>query len=68
MAANNQFCAYQIEVMVEDGDEVDARSTEDWLLHAQELVPVVLDKAREVKGFAGRWKMIVAKLEQIPSQ
>ncbi|KAG4925519.1 hypothetical protein JHK87_051059 [Glycine soja] len=66
--ANNQFCAYQIEVMVEDGDEVDARSTEDWLLHAQELVPVVLDKAREVKGFAGRWKMIVAKLEQIPSQ
>ncbi|QCE12235.1 protein CELLULOSE SYNTHASE INTERACTIVE 1 isoform X2 [Vigna unguiculata] len=56
--------------MVEDGDEVavDARSTEDWLLHAQELVPVVLDKAREAKGFAGRWKMIIAKLEQIPSR
>ncbi|RDX83214.1 U-box domain-containing protein 3, partial [Mucuna pruriens] len=53
--------------MVEDGDE-DARSTEDWLLHAQELVPVVLDMAREVTGFAGRWKMIVGKLEQIPSR
>jgi len=62
--------AYQTEIMVEDGDEVavDARSTEDWLLHAQELVPVVLDKAREAKGFAGRWKMIIAKLEQIPSR
>jgi len=54
--------------MVEDGDAVDARSTEEWLLHAQELVPVVLEKAREVKGFAGRWKMIIAKLEQIPSR
>ncbi|XP_061339932.1 vacuolar protein 8 [Gastrolobium bilobum] len=56
--------------MVEDGgDEValDARSTEDWLLHAQELVPLALDKAREVNGFPGRWKMIISKLEQIPS-
>ncbi|KAI4354981.1 hypothetical protein L6164_003800 [Bauhinia variegata] len=56
--------------MVEDGDgvAVDARSTEDWLLHAQELVPVALGKAKEVKGFPGRWKMIISKLEQIPSR
>ncbi|KAK8466347.1 hypothetical protein PHAVU_008G071700 [Phaseolus vulgaris] len=66
--ANHQFCAYRTKTMVEDGDAVDARSTEEWLLHAQELVPVVLEKAREVKGFAGRWKMIIAKLEQIPSR
>ncbi|XVF73279.1 hypothetical protein PTKIN_Ptkin12aG0189000 [Pterospermum kingtungense] len=45
----------------------DSRSAEDWLSHAQELVPVALDKAREVKGFPGRWKMIISKLEQIPS-
>ena len=57
--------------MVEDGGDevsVDALSTEEWLLHAQELVPVALDKAREVKGFPGRWKMIVSKFEQIPSR
>ncbi|XP_027350672.1 vacuolar protein 8 [Abrus precatorius] len=54
--------------MVEDGDEValDARSAEEWLLCAQELVPMALDKARVVKGFPGRWKMIISKLEQIP--
>ncbi|KAK7274603.1 hypothetical protein RIF29_15699 [Crotalaria pallida] len=59
------------ETMVEDcGDSVvvDARSTEDWLLHAQELVPAALAKAREVKGFPGRWKMIISKLEQVPSR
>ncbi|CAL0318328.1 unnamed protein product [Lupinus luteus] len=57
--------------MVEEGayaDAVDTRSTEDWLLQAQELVPIALDKAREVKGFPGRWKMIISKLEQIPSR
>ncbi|KAK8504122.1 hypothetical protein V6N13_132058 [Hibiscus sabdariffa] len=43
------------------------RSADDWLPHAQELVPMALDKAREVKGFPGRWKMIISKLEQIPS-
>jgi len=32
-----------------------------------ELVPVVLDKAREVKGFASKWIMIIAKLDQNPS-
>ncbi|KAI5428830.1 protein CELLULOSE SYNTHASE INTERACTIVE 3 [Lathyrus oleraceus] len=54
--------------MEEDG--VDAScSTEDWLLHVKELVPVALDKAKEVvkvKGFSGRWKMIISRLEQIP--
>lgn len=57
--------------MVEDsGNEVlvDKESVETWLLHAQELVPVALDKARVVKGFPGRWKAIVSKLEQIPSR
>ncbi|KAJ6338100.1 hypothetical protein OIU76_007722 [Salix suchowensis] len=56
--------------MVEDrGKEVvvDIQSVEDWLCHAQELVPVAVDRAREVKGFPGRWKMIISKLEQIPS-
>lgn len=55
--------------MVEDGrNEVlaDTRSAEDWLSEAQELVPVALIKAREVKGFPGRWKVIMSKLEQIP--
>ncbi|KAE9605452.1 hypothetical protein Lal_00024503 [Lupinus albus] len=57
--------------MVEEGAyavAVDTRSVEDWLLEAQELVPTALNKAREVKGFPGRWKMIISKLEQIPSR
>ncbi|XP_043692495.1 ARMADILLO BTB ARABIDOPSIS PROTEIN 1 [Telopea speciosissima] len=56
--------------MVEEGGEevlVDTRPAEVWLSCAQELVPTVLQKAREVKGFPGRWKMIISKLEQIPS-
>ncbi|KAK7295000.1 hypothetical protein RJT34_17902 [Clitoria ternatea] len=63
-------CICLIEIMVEDGDEVvvDASAVEDWLLLAKELVPVALDKAREVKGFPVRWKMIISKLEQIPSR
>lgn len=57
--------------MVEDsGREVlaNTQSAEEWLSHAQVLVPVALHKAREVKGFPGRWKMIISKLEQIPSR
>ncbi|GFZ21070.1 ARM repeat superfamily protein [Actinidia rufa] len=46
----------------------DSQSIEEWLLRAQELVPVALEKARKVKGFPGRWKMIISKLEQIPSR
>ncbi|WJX82473.1 hypothetical protein P8452_65225 [Trifolium repens] len=52
-------------IMVEDVDA--SCSAEDWLLHAKELVPIALDKAREVKGFPTRWKMIISRLEQIPS-
>ncbi|CAL5401102.1 unnamed protein product [Camellia sinensis] len=58
--------------MVEDSGRnnvlVDTQSTEEWLLSAQELVPIALEKAKEVKGFQGRWKMIISKLEQIPSR
>ncbi|KAL0379586.1 UNVERIFIED_CONTAM: hypothetical protein Sangu_0022900 [Sesamum angustifolium] len=57
--------------MVEDGEKnsvVDRLSTEEWLSCAQGLVPKALEKAREVKGFPGRWKMIISKLEQIPSR
>lgn len=56
--------------MVEDGaDEflADNQAAEKLLARAQELVPVALDHAREVKGFLGRWKMIISKMEQIPS-
>ncbi|KAJ4954698.1 hypothetical protein NE237_011481 [Protea cynaroides] len=47
---------------------VDNRPTEEWLSSTQELVPTALRKARETKGFPGRWKMIISKLEQIPSR
>ena len=56
--------------MVEDGGDeflADNQSADKLLARAQELVPVALDNAREVKGFLGRWKMIISKLEQIPS-
>ncbi|XP_058737259.1 protein CELLULOSE SYNTHASE INTERACTIVE 3-like [Vicia villosa] len=57
--------------MEEDGADASC-SIEDWLLHVEELVPIALDKAEEVKvkvkvkGFSGRWKMIISRLEQIP--
>ncbi|KAH6830805.1 ARM repeat superfamily protein [Perilla frutescens var. hirtella] len=57
--------------MVDGGGEnsvVDGLSTEEWLSCAQGLVPRALQKAREVKGFPGRWKMIISKLEQVPSR
>lgn len=57
--------------MVDGGGEnsvVDGLSTEEWLSCAQGLVPTALGKAREVKGFPGRWKMIISKLEQVPSR
>ncbi|KAF8380327.1 hypothetical protein HHK36_027811 [Tetracentron sinense] len=56
--------------MVEDGGEeilIETQSAEDWLFRAQELVPFALEKSRAVKGFLGRWKMIISKLEKIPS-
>ncbi|CAI9769539.1 unnamed protein product [Fraxinus pennsylvanica] len=57
--------------MVDDGVQevvVDNLSAEEWLSRAQGLVPVAIEKAREVKGFPGRWKMIIEKLDQIPSR
>ncbi|KAJ0595013.1 putative armadillo-like helical protein [Helianthus annuus] len=59
--------------MVEDHNKenrvmVDLQSTEEWLAYANDLVPVALDKARQVKGFQGRWKIIISKLEQIPTR
>ncbi|GLT65328.1 hypothetical protein SLA2020_377660 [Shorea laevis] len=57
--------------MVEEGSNYvssdETWSAEEWLSHAQEIVPEALNRAREVKGFPGRWKMIISKLEQIPS-
>lgn len=57
-------------MMVEDrGKEVvDNLSAEEWLSRAQEVVPLALEKARKVKVFPTRWKMIVSKLEQIPTR
>ncbi|CAA3027747.1 vacuolar 8-like [Olea europaea subsp. europaea] len=57
--------------MDEDGKEnlvANNVSAEEWLSRAQGLVPKALEKAREVKGFPGRWKIIISKLEQIPSK
>ncbi|MBA0554242.1 hypothetical protein Golob_013358 [Gossypium lobatum] len=51
----------------ENGVSDENRSAEDWLSHALKLVPMAVDKAREVKGFPGRWKVIISKLERIPS-
>ncbi|KAL8114215.1 uncharacterized protein LOC141666904 [Apium graveolens] len=45
---------------------IDSQAAEGWLLHAQEYVPIALKKAREVKVFPGRWKVIISKLELIP--
>ncbi|GAB2290958.1 hypothetical protein Dimus_025215 [Dionaea muscipula] len=55
--------------MVEE--EVDDDHTaEEWLSRVQERVPLALEQARQqqVKGFRMRWKMIISKLEQIPSR
>ncbi|XP_076942913.1 uncharacterized protein LOC143612945 [Bidens hawaiensis] len=46
----------------------DFQTAEEWLSYAKDLVPVALEKAREVKEFPGRWKMIITRLEQIPSR
>ncbi|GAB4844428.1 hypothetical protein Ancab_037792 [Ancistrocladus abbreviatus] len=57
--------------MVEEEEHdgsMDDRTAEEFLFRAQELVPVALSKARQVKGFSGRWKMVILKLEQVPSR
>ncbi|CAM8888869.1 unnamed protein product [Rhodiola kirilowii] len=56
--------------MVEDGGSeclVDREFAEVLLKRAQELLPVAVTKANEVKGFPGKWKMIICKMESIPS-
>ncbi|KAL1818546.1 hypothetical protein ACET3Z_013415 [Daucus carota] len=56
--------------MVEEGKIdalVDNQSAEELLSSVQDLVPVALEKAREVKVFLSRWKTIVSKLELVPS-
>ncbi|KAK6141018.1 hypothetical protein DH2020_025240 [Rehmannia glutinosa] len=57
--------------MIEDNRQdaaVDTLSTEQWLSRAQGLVPRALDVSREVKVFPLKWKVIISRLEQIPSQ
>ncbi|KAL6965111.1 hypothetical protein U1Q18_036165 [Sarracenia purpurea var. burkii] len=52
----------------EDGEDRDnTQSADEWLLRAQGLVPAI-EKAREEKGFPGRWKMIISKLDQMLSR
>lgn len=43
------------------------QTVEDLLLQAQELVPIALSKARTVKGFSSRWRVIISRLEKIPT-
>ncbi|KAE8703673.1 peroxisomal membrane protein 11D-like isoform X1 [Hibiscus syriacus] len=50
-----------------NGISDDTRSAEELLSYAKELVAMALVMAREVKGFPVRWKMIISKLEQIPT-
>ncbi|KAM7260838.1 hypothetical protein ACFE04_026313 [Oxalis oulophora] len=45
----------------------DTKSVDEWVVHAKSIVPMAVDKAKEVKVFPGLWKMIISKLEQIPS-
>ncbi|XP_047334845.1 uncharacterized protein LOC124938448 [Impatiens glandulifera] len=55
--------------MVEDRKLLlEALSVEEWLSRVHELVTVAINKAAEVKGFHGRWRMIISRLEQIPSR
>lgn len=56
-------------IMVEEGEEISdtqSQTADVWLQRAQELVPKALESTRSVKGFPGRWKIIISKLEKIP--
>lgn len=54
--------------MVEEGKQtVNAKTAEDWLARAQELAPTALEKANVNKAFAGRWRIVISKLQRIPS-
>lgn len=57
--------------MVEESENsvlVNEESAEEYLLRAQNLIPNALEKAKEVKGFTGKWKIIILKLNQVPSR
>ncbi|KAJ0239898.1 hypothetical protein HA466_0226140 [Hirschfeldia incana] len=42
-------------------------TSEDLLRQALKLVPIALDKARTVKGFSSRWRVIISRLEKLPT-
>ncbi|CAA7016941.1 unnamed protein product [Microthlaspi erraticum] len=42
-------------------------TVEELLLQAQELVPTALSEARTVKGFSSRWRVIISRLEKLPT-
>ncbi|CDY53892.1 BnaA03g56940D [Brassica napus] len=42
-------------------------TVEYMLLHALELVPIALDKARTITCFSSRWRVIIPRLEKIPT-
>ncbi|KAH0933164.1 hypothetical protein HID58_010281 [Brassica napus] len=42
-------------------------TVEDMLLHALELVPIALDKARTITCFSSRWRVIISRLEKVPT-
>lgn len=46
---------------------VDSQSAEELLVSVQDLVPVAVEKSREIKVFLSRWKTIISKLELVPS-
>lgn len=52
--------------MVEEKSQVDP-TVEELLLQAQELVPIALSEARAVKVFSSRWRVIISRLEKLPT-
>ncbi|CAN8310829.1 unnamed protein product [Cochlearia groenlandica] len=45
---------------------MDNQSAEEWLTHVHSLIPSVLNIAKTVNNFTGRWKAIISKIYQIP--
>ncbi|KAG2290056.1 hypothetical protein Bca4012_028885 [Brassica carinata] len=43
------------------------QTAEDLLQQALELVPITLSKAKTAKGFTTRWRVIISRLEKIPT-
>ncbi|ONK59181.1 uncharacterized protein A4U43_C08F3820 [Asparagus officinalis] len=46
--------------------EEESESVDQWLARARHLVPIAIEKSKSTKNFAGRWSLIISKLEQIP--